>query len=101
MKPNILTRCLIKFYNFYLLYFARHKLKRYLLTRKEKRDSCIGCGFCCIGCPALDKNDKTCKIWDYTDYICRNSPFSPLHLKLKGYDVKKMCRYYWEKNEKN
>lgn len=77
----------------YYLNFKRSKLKESLANRKssENADYCISCNECCGNCEALDKKTGLCKIWEHTDYRCKEFPMIKDQLSV----CKGKCRYYW------
>jgi len=93
---RFIARYLLRYYIFWLHNFNRAKLKRNLLTRKERNSpKCTDCGLCCVNCIAFDKSTKRCKLWKH-EYIlrCREFPITPWQLKLDNLEGK--CRYYWD-----
>jgi len=93
------ARHILKYYIFYLHNFNRDKLKRNLLSRKERDSpSCLECGLCCVNCIAFDSKSKKCLIWDKSNNgmitRCKEFPITPIQLKLDNLEGK--CRYYWD-----
>ena len=84
-----------KLYVFYVLNFARGKLKKSLSERRERYPSeyCLTCGECCKNCVNF-KNHK-CNIWGQQDYRCTAFPMFRYQLDIRP-KIKEKCRYYWE-----
>lgn len=71
------------------LWYLKRKTVRYWQQRRQ--GACKQCGRCCGWCPALERKNKRCRIYEHRPAICREYMLTPEDKKENPY-----CGFYFE-----